>query len=66
MTVRISGGPAPTETTTGYGKSGGKASFDNPPAVTVGGHSTEAPLPAIPDTFRIGEDKNVSTPVSGG
>ena len=47
------------------GKDGGKASFANPPEVVVGGASEVAALPAMPGTLKIGEDKNVSTPVSG-
>ena len=58
--LTISGGPSPTETTTGYGKNGGKASFGNPPSVVVGGASEAVAPPAIPGTFKIGVDKNVS------
>ena len=51
----------------GYGKSGGKANAQGGvvPEVVVGGASEVAALPAWPDTLRIGDDKNVSTPVSG-
>ena len=48
-----------------YGQDGGKASFNNPPSVVVGGSSEAVAPPAMPGTLRIGEDKNVSTPVSG-
>ena len=51
-----------------YGKDGGKANAQsgNVPSVVVGGASEEAPLPSMPGGLSIGEDKNVSTPVSGG
>lgn len=48
-----------------YGKDGGKAAFNNPPQVVVGGASEAVAPPAMPGTFSIGENKNVSTPVSG-
>jgi len=50
-----------------YGKDGGKANAQsgNVPSVVVGGASEVAALPAMPGTLKIGEDKNVSTPVSG-
>ena len=48
-----------------YGKDGGKAAFANPPSVVVGGACEVAALPAMPGTLKIGDDKNVSTPVSG-
>ena len=35
------------------------------PEVVVGGFSEEAPVPAMPGTIRVGDGKNVSTPVSG-
>lgn len=48
------------------GKDGGKASFNNPPQVVVGGASEVGALPkAFTGDFGIGDDKNVSTPVSG-
>ena len=50
----------------GYGRDGGKASFANPPSVQVGGSFEVGKVPALPGTLRIGDDKNVSTPVSGG
>lgn len=44
-----------------YGKDGGKAAFNNPPSVVVGGASEVAPLPkAFTGNFSIGENKNVS------
>ena len=50
-----------------YGKDGGKANAQsgNVPSVVVGGSSTSQAPPALPGTLKIGEDKNVSTPVSG-
>ena len=50
-----------------YGKDGGKANLQsgNVPSVQVGGSFEVAPLPAMPGTLKIGDDKNVSTPVSG-
>jgi hypothetical protein len=49
-----------------YGKDGGKAAFANPPEVVVGGSSEVGSLPNLPGgDFGIGDDKNVSTPVSG-
>jgi hypothetical protein len=50
-----------------YGKDGGKANAQsgNIPSVVVGGASEVAALPAMPGTLKIGDDKNVSTPVSG-
>ena len=50
-----------------YGKSGGKANAQsgNIPSVEANG-SVVGQLPKMPGgNFRIGEDKNVSTPVSG-
>ena len=47
-----------------YGKDGGKASFDNPPSIEANG-SVVGQVPAMPGMLRIGEDMNVSTPVSG-
>lgn len=49
----------------GYGQDGGKASFNNPPSLVLNGASEAVAPPAMPGTLRIGEDKNVSTPVSG-
>lgn len=61
------GGPAPTQTAAAYGKSGGRAAaLGAVPGQVVAGASEVAPLPAMPGTLRIGEDKNVSTPVTGG
>ena len=48
-----------------YGKDGGKASFGNPPSNQPGGNFEVGVVPAMPGMLRIGEDKNVSTPVSG-
>ena len=50
-----------------YGKSGGKANAQGGgvPSVVVGGASVAQAPPAMPGTLKIGEDKNVSTPVSG-
>lgn len=50
-----------------YGRDGSKANAQsgNVPSVVVGGSSEVAPLPAMPGMLKIGEDKNVSTPVSG-
>lgn len=50
-----------------YGKSGSKANAQtgNVPSVQVGGSFEVASLPAMPGTLKIGDDKNVSTPVSG-
>lgn len=49
-----------------YGKSGPKAVAQggDVPSVVVGGSSEVGVLPKWPDTLVIGEDKNVSTPVS--
>jgi hypothetical protein len=53
-----------------YGKDGGKANAQGdpdkqPPSVVVGGSSTSQAPPAMPGTLKIGDNKNVSTPVSG-
>lgn len=49
-----------------YGKDGGRpACLGKVPEVQVGGSYEVAALPAMPGTLTIGEDKNVSTPVSG-
>lgn len=50
-----------------YGQDGGKANAQkgSVPSVVVGGASEAVAPPAMPGTLRIGEDKNVSTPVSG-
>jgi hypothetical protein len=49
-----------------YGRSGGRpAALGSVPSVVVGGSSVVGSLPGIPATFRVGVDKNVSTPVSG-
>lgn len=50
-----------------YGKDGGKANAQggSVPSVQIGGSFEVAALPAMPGTLKIGEDKNVSTPVSG-
>ena len=51
-----------------YGKTAGKANAQggSVPSVVVGGASTDAPLPhAFDGNFRVGDDKNVSTPVTG-
>ena len=49
-----------------YGRDGGKANAQsgNIPTVEANG-SVVGQVPAMPGTLRIGEDKNVSTPVSG-
>lgn len=49
-----------------YGKSGGKANAQSGkiPSVEANG-SVVGALPTIPPVLKIGEDKNVSTPVSG-
>jgi hypothetical protein len=49
-----------------YGKDGGKANAQsgNIPSVEANG-SVVGVVPAMPGTLKIGEDKNVSTPVSG-
>jgi len=58
------GGPKPDEHS--YGKDGGKANIlAGVPSVVVGGSSEVGVVPAMPGTLKIGEDKNVSTPVSG-
>lgn len=60
------GGPTPTQTTTAYGKSGGKANAQGTvPSMVVGGSCEQVAVPAIPAVLRVGTDKNVSTPVSG-
>lgn len=49
-----------------YGKDGGKAAaLGNVPEVQVGGSFQVGNVPAMPGTLKIGENKNVSTPVSG-
>lgn len=49
-----------------YGKDGGKPNaVSGVPSVQVDGSFEVAALPAMPGTIKIGEDKNVSTPVSG-
>ena len=48
-----------------YGKNGGKAAaLGNVPQVEANG-SVVGQVPAMPGTLKIGENKNVSTPVSG-
>lgn len=49
-----------------YGKGGGRANAQggSVPSVEANG-SVVGALSAMPGTLRIGEDKNVSTPVSG-
>jgi len=48
-----------------YGKDGDKpAVLGKVPEVVVGGACEVAALPAMPGTLKIGDDKNVSTPVS--
>lgn len=49
-----------------YGKDGGKANAQtgNIPSVEANG-SVVGALPAYPAVLKIGDDKNVSTPVSG-
>ena len=67
MTQKASYTPNSSINELSYGKSGGKANAQSGsvPSVVVGGASEVAAVPAMPGTFRIGEDKNVSTPVSG-
>ena len=49
-----------------YGKDGGKAAaLGTPAGIVVNGASEVAALPKMPGTLVIGENKNVSTPVSG-
>ena len=49
-----------------YAKDGGKpAALGSVPSNQPDGNFEVAALPAMPGTLRIGEDKNVSTPVSG-
>jgi hypothetical protein len=50
-----------------YGKDGGRANAQSGsvPSIQVGGSYEVAALPAMPGTLTIGDDKNVSTPVSG-
>lgn len=60
------GGPVSTATATAYGKSGGRAAAQGGPVPSVESNgSVVGVLPAMPGTFRVGENKNVSTPVSG-
>lgn len=49
-----------------YAKDGGKANaISGVPTVQIGGSYEVGAVPAMPGTLRIGDDKNVSTPVSG-
>lgn len=49
-----------------YGKDGGKIDpLGSPAGVVVDGASVAQAPPAMPGTLKIGQDKNVSTPVSG-
>ena len=49
-----------------YGKNAGKpACLGSVSTVQVGGSFEVGAVPAMPGTLRIGDDKNVSTPVSG-
>ena len=49
-----------------YAKAGGKpACLGNVPSMVLNGTFEVASVPAMPGTLRIGDDKNVSTPVSG-
>lgn len=61
------GGPAPTATANNSGHSGGRSSSQGGtvPTLVIGGSSEVGSLPAMPGTLRVGEDKNVSTPVTG-
>lgn len=65
---RASYTPGGTVDPMAYGRDGGRANAQggSVPSVVVGRSSEVAPLPAMPGTLRIGELKNVSTPVSGG
>jgi hypothetical protein len=67
LTEKASYTPSSSINEFAYGKDGGKANAQsgNVPSVQVGGSFEEAALPAMPGTLKIGNDKNVSTPVSG-
>ena len=67
MKSRASYTPSSSINELSYGKDGGKANAQggSVPSVQVGGSYEVAPLPAMPGTLKIGDDKNVSTPVSG-
>ncbi len=74
-----SGGPTPTQTAGNSGGSAGRAPAGNSggsagranaqggtvPSVQVGNSYETAAVPAMPGTLRVGDNKNVSTPVSG-
>jgi hypothetical protein len=59
--------PSATINEHAYGKSGGKPNaIAGVPSVVVGGSSEVGTLPSLPGgNFGIGDNKNVSTPVSG-
>ena len=48
-----------------YGRDGSTNILGKIPEVVVGGSSEVGQVPAMPGTLRIGDNKNVSTPVSG-
>lgn len=56
--------PIPSRSKT-FGGGTANAQTGNIPTLIVNGHSTGAPLPALTGEFSIGENKNVSTPVTG-
>lgn len=49
-----------------YGKDGSTNVLGKIPEVQVGGSFEVGQVPAMPGTLKIGDLKNVSTPVSGG
>lgn len=65
--ITYPGQPSVTIDPFAYGKSGGKSnSVTSVPSVVVGGASEVGTLPeAFNGHFTVGDDKNVSTPVSG-
>lgn len=66
--ITYSGMPSTTIDPFAYGKTAGKSNLQggSVPSTVVGGHSTEGALPvAFTGDFSIGDNKNVSTPVSG-
>jgi hypothetical protein len=66
--ITYPGQPSPTIDPFAYGKNTGKANAQtgNVPSVQVGGSFEVGSLPdAFTGDFGVGDDKNVSTPVSG-
>jgi len=65
--ITYNGQPSVTIDPFAYGKNAGKANAQtgNIPSAVVSGASEPGTVPAMPGTFTVGEDKNVSTPVSG-